>query len=188
MAQTFHVQLRALEPEDLPVLWNWHQKNEAWDSPMFLRQMDCIEQVKEWLHNVVYHSGRDLTVGITETGSRELLGLVSLYHRDMHHRQAGLEVWPVEEGPKGYGAEAVLLLLNHAFVVLGLERVEARVRSDDDVGLARLYGIGFVHEAHLRKALKGSDGRIDVEILSMLSFEFRQRLIQWQWPYPPKDQ
>jgi RimJ/RimL family protein N-acetyltransferase len=136
---------------------------------------------------MVFSPGRDLAVGIVAPDSSELIGMVLLYDKDLHHRHAGLEVLIADKHlplPEN-GSQAALLMLNHAFVVLGLERVEARAREDYAPGRRILERAGFTLEACQRRALQRDGKATDVCLCSILRDEFLAMRPRWQWPYPP---
>ena len=90
-----------------------------------------------------------------------LLGFASITWIEWSHGNGNLQVAIGErkERGKGYGSEALRLLLHYAFAELNLFRVSAVVGGSNLAALRLSQKFGFVEEARRRKALL-SDGQI----------------------------
>ncbi len=187
MKKAFHVRLRALEPEDCIILTAWDQIPSVWENVVYLRPLATESDRQGWVEKMVYSPGRDLVVVVENAQRSELLGLVVLYEKDLHNRQASVEVLKAADQTGEWVCQALLLMLSHAFIVLGLERVEARVRADDEIGRMQLKTVGFSEEACQRRGLWRQGMPEDLWICSILKDEFlSQQQPLWQWPYPPE--
>ena len=72
---------------------------------------------------------------------------------------------------KGYGAEALTEILKFAFNELGLNRVEARINSDNAASIRLHKKIGYRQDGMLRQALYKSGHFKDVIVMSILKEE-----------------
>lgn len=75
---------------------------------------------------------------------------------------------------KGYGSEAMRLVLAHAFDVIGVHRVELDVYAFNESAVQVYEGLGFVHEGRLREALLWEGERHDALLMSILRPEWEQ--------------
>ena len=73
---------------------------------------------------------------------------------------------------KGYGTQAVQMLLRFAFAELNLFRVTARVQEYNEAGIALLKKFGFVEEVRRRQALDRDGRRWDLLVFGLLNEEW----------------
>ncbi len=80
-----------------------------------------------------------------------------------------------EDRCKGYGTQALRMLLRFAFAELNLFRVTAVVPEYNEGAIALLQKFGFVQEVCRRKALERDGRRWDLYILGLLNDEWRKQ-------------
>ncbi len=81
----------------------------------------------------------------------------------------------VEDRRKGYGTQAVQMLLRFAFAELNLFRVTARVQEYNEAGIALLKKFGFVEEVRRRQALDRDGRRWDMLVFGLLNEEWQNQ-------------
>ncbi len=119
--------LRSLEMEDLDVLMRFINNV---DTRQYLGSLLPNSRLSEekWLEGSCtaqpWKDGR-IVFAIEEKKSHEFLGTGSLFDISSAHRHAelGISIWNPEGRDKGYGTEAVLLILWVGFHVLGLNNI-----------------------------------------------------------------
>jgi RimJ/RimL family protein N-acetyltransferase len=74
---------------------------------------------------------------------------------------------------KGYGSQALQMLLRFAFAELNLFRVSAMIPEYNEAAIALVKKFGFVQEVCRRKALERDDHRWDLYVFGLLSDEWR---------------
>lgn len=123
------IRLRALEPEDLELLYRWENNPEWWS-------LGCT--VSPYSHYVlkeyITESHRDifdlkqlrLMIELRSTGAA--IGMVDLYDFDLHYRRAGagILVDPLYQH-NGLAKEALNLLMEYAFSFLKLHQLYAHI-------------------------------------------------------------
>jgi RimJ/RimL family protein N-acetyltransferase len=77
-----------------------------------------------------------------------------------------------EDRRKGYGTQAVQMLLRFAFAELNLFRVTARVPEYNEAAMAMLKKFGFVGEVRRRQALDRDGRRWDLLVFGLLHEEW----------------
>lgn len=80
-----------------------------------------------------------------------------------------------EDRRKGYGTQALRMLLRFAFAELNLYRVTAVVPEYNEGAIALMNKFGFVHEVCRRKALDRDGRRWDLYVFGLLSEEWRNQ-------------
>ncbi|MFS0703817.1 GNAT family N-acetyltransferase [Cellulomonas sp. 179-A 9B4 NHS] len=133
------------------------------------------EQVAAWCASLEAAEGR-YDFAVTANGSDEYRGEIVLNDIDEDVRCAGLRLAmrPVYRG-RGYGTEAIELVLGFAFEGLGMHRVELEALSINSRAVSLYENIGFRVEGRRRDAYRDGDGWCDAIVMSMLEDEFRAR-------------
>lgn len=158
--------LTPLEPEDLellytienePALWNAGNTNVPY-SRYALRNYISTQQ-----HDIYADKQVRLVARVEEEEGKSIreraVGLVDLFNFSPEHQRAeiGFAVLKEEQG-KGYGRQALRLLVEYAQKVLHLHVLYAVVAADNAASLATLRSEDFAHERLLRDWVMRADG------------------------------
>jgi len=102
----------------------------------------------------------DVTFAIETDG--KLIGFCGLNHRDVFAATAelGITIGDKAYWGRGYGREAVALLVEYGFTKLNLRRVYLRVHGRNERAIRAYRACGFVEEGRLRQHV-WSDGAYD---------------------------
>lgn len=128
------VKLRALEPEDLELLFNIENNKEFWEISTTITPYSkyILKQYLENSHRDIYEV-KQLRLVICRVADNEPLGLVDLFDFDPKHKRAsiGILIENDQNRGKGYGAEALALLRDYSFQQLDLHQLVANVGVDN---------------------------------------------------------
>jgi RimJ/RimL family protein N-acetyltransferase len=105
-----------------------------------------------------------------------LLGFVQLFWIEFNHGNGNMRMGigdPQDRG-KGYGSEALRLILHYSFDELNLYRLGALLGEDNPGGLRFFQKFGFVEEVRRRQALQRDGRSWDLLHLGLLADEWRQ--------------
>ena len=80
-----------------------------------------------------------------------------------------------DDQSKGYGSQAMAMLLRFAFAELNLYRVTASVQEYNEAGIALLKKFGFTEEVRRRQALDKDGRRWDLLIFGLLQDEWQKQ-------------
>ncbi len=165
-----------------------------------LRLSDAKEIVKYWnrfelrayLASIVPHSVQDeeefiktswkgfktlrlFQFGIETLAEELLIGGTSLGSVDWVNRraEAGITIWNEAYQGKGYGTEAMLLLLYYGFNVLNLHSVHLRVYAYNRRAIKSYLKIGFKEVGRWREARYLHGQYHDVILMDLLASEFQ---------------
>ena len=106
-----------------------------------------------------------------------LIGFAQLYWIEWNHGTGWLRLGigdPQDRG-RGYGTEAIQLLLNYAFNELNLYRLTAVVAEDNPQALRFFLANGFAEEVRRRQAIARDGRRWDAIHLGILKSEWQRR-------------
>lgn len=169
------VVLREFRPEDISGMRAWATDPEVTrylSSRYMLPQ--TWEQTEDYLRGVLSGDAGGANFVIAEKGSLNYLGQCNLVLIDQQSRKATLAiVMPREHHGKGYGGEAIGLLLRFAFDQMNLNRVSLHVIEDNPRAIALYERCGFRLEGRLRQE-QYQDGRYkDILVMGALRDEYR---------------
>jgi len=140
------VRLRALEPEDVDVLYKWENDTNIWKvsdtvapfSKYILRQF-IAEQQRDIFET------RQLRLIIESQKSGKPVGAVDLFDVDPYNARAGVGILvyePSDQG-QGYASQALTILIRYCFQVLNLHQLYCNVPSTNTKSLSLFKGKGF---------------------------------------------
>jgi RimJ/RimL family protein N-acetyltransferase len=144
--------LRALSESDLDRVLSWHNDPDLYATLGGRFRHVNREAELNWLRQRITASD-EVNLAICLAGSLEHIGNIYLRNIDLVHRNAELHIFiahPEHRG-KGYGANAIGLLLKHAFEDLGLVRVYLHTLASNSAAIKSYEKCGFVIEGKLRK-------------------------------------
>lgn len=163
------INLRALEPEDLNFLYElendetiWHLGNTQVPFSKFV--------LKQYLENALkdIFEAKQLRLVISNTDG-EALGLIDLFDFDFKNKRAGVGIIIKElsNRDKGYGNEALNLLINYSFSQLGLHQLYCNI-SETNTSSMRLFENNGFKRVGLKKDWNYHKGNYSNEYLYQL--------------------
>ena len=171
------IALGPLSREDLNKLWRWINDKQVTQYLKAFPRVYSREAEMKWLERALELSDKDIIFAILLLPQLEHIGNLGLHKIDMMNRNAELGIMMGEKKywSQGYGTEAIILLLDYAFNILGLKEVYLRVYEFNKRAIKCYEKVGFKHVGRLRKhAFRG--GRWwDVLIMDILDEEFNQK-------------
>ncbi|WP_456846130.1 GNAT family N-acetyltransferase [Cellulomonas sp. P5_C6] len=166
------IALRPIRASDADALWE--SVNDAEGNRLTgTTQVFTRKQIDDWCATISSVEGR-IDLAVTANGSDEYLGEIVLNEIDEVVRSANLRLAmrPGYRG-RGYGTEAIQLILGLAFDGLALHRVELDVLSINARAKSLYENLGFRVEGRKRDAYRDGAGYCDGIIMSLLEDEFR---------------
>lgn len=146
------VRLRAIRSEDSELLFAWVNDPEVARFSAPYRPVHGPSH-EQWLRSVSGDTTRE-AFAIESLANSALVGVVQLIDIHPVHRSAEMRIriGEVDARGRGYGSDALRLLLDHAWQDLGLQRVHATV-FENNARARKAYGhVGFEEEGRLRRA------------------------------------
>lgn len=160
-----HISLRAVEPEDAQVMFDWENDAEMWIYSDTIAPLSrkIIREYAEGYDADVFRA-RQLRLIITADGNA--VGAADLYDVDaMHSRgMAGIYVAERWRG-RGVGCEALRQLCGYAERVLCLHHIFALVERDNSASLKAFERCGFEHIATLPQWRRHASGYNDALLM-----------------------
>jgi RimJ/RimL family protein N-acetyltransferase len=161
------VVLRPTTPEDYPALYAWRIDPEVWQAKTArpLRPM-VYQEFHDWYEGVV-RDEKVATFAVDVDGT--LVGRAGLFGIDELSRngEIGLAFGPEHRG-KGYGRDAVRVLVDFAFTHRNLRRVWLECLATNTAALRAYAAAGFVEEGRLREHAWVKDTYVDMVRMAVL--------------------
>jgi RimJ/RimL family protein N-acetyltransferase len=157
----------------------WFNDPEITQYLVMYRPMTRIEE-EEWMEKL---KDREDTILLSITipkddGSEILIGNCGIHRIDWKNRSAeiGITIGEKEYQNKGYGTEAIELLLDYAFSTVNLNRIELSVYEYNVRALKVYSKLGFIEEGRKRQFMWSKGAYHDAIIMSILAEEWKTRL------------
>ncbi len=165
--------LRALEESDRQAYYAWINDRALVHCSAAYRPISEANH-NEWFDGITKRQGL-VVFSIVVRDTDRLIGSCSLRNIDTLHRNAELQIriGDADNRGKGYGAEAVRLLLCHAFQDLNLERVYLHVIEHNERAFKAYRKVGFIEEGTLRSAAYINGAYVNLKVMSVLRGAFQ---------------
>jgi RimJ/RimL family protein N-acetyltransferase len=146
------IYFRPLDLEDEPLLKQWVNDPAV---RQYLHSRGPLNSVREreWIESLGKNT-TDYVFGVVVRQGDRLIGTVGLHQVDLVNRGAmlGISIGDRAWQGRGYGREAIRLVLKYAFEELNLNRVGLAVFADNWRAIRTYQKVGFVQEGCLRQA------------------------------------
>jgi diamine N-acetyltransferase len=158
------IYLRAVEPEDLEIMYAIENDPEMWDISNFVSPYSryMLKQYIEASQSDVF-ADKQLRLMIVGHSDNEIIGTLDLTDFVPLHSRAevGIAVRREFRG-KGYATDALTLLCDYCFRFLRMHQLYARMAADNAECIALFRSAGFSQTAVLKDWLISKDGCSDV--------------------------
>ena len=147
-----HIYLRALEPEDLEFIHEIENNEDIWEisNTQTPYSKYLIKQYLENAHKDIFEV-KQLRLVISSY-TNEALGMIDLFDFDFKNSRAGIGVLVKDSinRKKGFGKEALQLLINYSFKPLNLHQLYCNISEDNQASIKLFTSQGF-NEIGLKK-------------------------------------
>lgn len=133
------------------------------------------ENTLRWLENISLPLDHRMDMAVIERSTGRLIGEAALTGIDLLNRSANIRIGMhvgLRVTGKGYGTEAMRLMLEHGFRRLGLHRIELGVFAFNPRAIHVYEKLGFKREGVLRDSLYMDETFHDQILMSLLEHEF----------------
>ncbi len=169
------IYIREIMESDLEIINNFRSIRELMDSLLAPFRYINPESDKEWF--LAYQAVRknNIRCAICLEETNEVIGVVYLLNIDWIVRTAEFSIFIGDKNMRGkhYGERASILMLEHAFKDLNLNRIQLRVLKANTLAIGLYEKLGFRIEGIQRQAAFKNSSFHDVVIMSILNDEFK---------------
>lgn len=171
--------LRGISAADVDRFYEIYSNPEVmryWSAPPLPDRDAAAEQVAE-IQNL-FERREMLKWGIALRTDNKLIGTVTLFHPDFTHRRVelgyalGRDYWG-----RGYMQETLVAVLDFAFDVLAMHRLEADVDPRNSASIQALERMGFQREGYLRERWHVNGEIQDAYFYGLLKPDWEQQTV-----------
>lgn len=165
------LKLRALEPEDLDILYRWENDTRLWAHgntlapypKLALRQYITETQ----LHDI--YEAKQLRLMVMLKNTNETIGTIDLYEFDPHNSRAGIGILIDENYRKRkYAAQTLTIIKQYAFDFLQIDQLFAYISIDNEASIRLFEHAGYTHSGTLKNWVRCYNKPKDVLIYQLL--------------------
>ena len=161
------IRLRALEPEDLELLYRWENNPELWSLGNTMSPYSRYilkEYIRESHRDIFEVKQLRLMIELCSTGAA--IGTVDLYDFEPHHRRAGVGILIDSLYQRnGFAALAMCVLMDYAFKYLKLYQLYVHIPIGNEASKTLFTRCGFVISGILKDWVMTENGYSDVLIM-----------------------
>ncbi|MCR5114268.1 MAG: GNAT family N-acetyltransferase [Bacteroidales bacterium] len=163
------VTLRALEPSDLPLLYEWENAPANWvvsgtTTPF---SQHTLQQYIDSPQDLFLQ--RQLRLMVVENESRRAVGTVDIFDFDSANQRAGLGILIAADARRrGYGLESIRLATDYLFTFAHVHQVYCNIMTDNPISIGLFQKAGFEVCGRKRDWICTADGFCDELMLQHL--------------------
>ncbi len=157
--------LRALEPADAELLYQWENQMELWTVSNTLVPFSRY-QIKKYIEqsSLDLYQTKQLRLMIDTTAGTtpRTVGMIDLFDFDPYHNRAGVGILIHKpERKEGYAQEALSLFLEYVFNHLGIHQIYCNIAKSNTPSIHLFESLDFIKVGEKREWLKTSGGYED---------------------------
>jgi diamine N-acetyltransferase len=175
MDQGNNIVLRALEPDDLDILYNWENDREIWKVSNTIAPFSkyILQKYIENSHLDIYQT-RQLRLMIDYSEGEKpkvTIGAVDLFDFEPYHLRAGVGILIGENKHrnKGLASLALVEIIKYSFDVLQLHQLYANISVDNKASISLFEKAGFTLCGIKHDWIKTNQGFLDEATYQLLN-------------------
>ena len=140
-----NISLRALEPEDLNFLFSTENDESFWEvsSTQTPYSKYILQKYIDNSHQDIYEAKQYRFVICDKKNTQ--VGMVDLFDFNPQHKRVGVGILiKSKHQTKGYGLEALELIINYAFSYLNVHQIFANITSDNLKSISLFEKLNFI--------------------------------------------
>ena len=165
------ITLRALEPEDLELLYEWENNNSYWVISNTVTPFSkfTLKRYLKHSHKNIYETGQ-LRLMIELIGEKKTIGAIDLFDFDPFHKRAGIGILIADETQrrKGYASMALKCLIQYCFTTLQLHQLYCNILANNTESIDLFEKLGFVRIGIKKEWVQTADGYLDEYMFQLI--------------------
>ena len=166
------ISLRAIEPEDLELLYEWENDTSYWiiSNTVVPFSKYTLKLYLENSHKDIYETGQ-VRLMIDHIPDNVSIGTIDIFDFDPFHKRAGLGILIARQDyrRKGYASMALTCLVDYCFKTLQLHQIYCNILANNCESMDLFTKIGFVQSGIKKDWIKTSDGYLDEHMFQMIN-------------------
>jgi len=164
-----NIVLRALEPSDLELVYQWENNSNIWKVSQTLSPFSrhTLSQYLANAHQDIF-TAKQLRLMVEL--NNKAIGTIELFDFDPYNLRAGIGIWIADESErrKGYAKEALVLMIEYAFQQLHLNQLYCNIAADNNISINLFSALDFMLVGVKKKWNKTNEGWEDELLFQLL--------------------
>ncbi len=144
--ETDIIRLRALEPEDVDILYLWENDTNVWKVSSTIAPFSKY-MLRQFIDNQRYdiYETKQLRLIIESVETGKPVGAIDLFDLDPYNRRAGVGIliYDTRDKGQGYASSALGVLIQYCFGVLMLNQLYCNIAASNARSIALFRSKGF---------------------------------------------
>jgi len=166
------ISLRALEPEDLELLYEWENNVSYWivSNTVVPFSKYTLKRYLEESHKDIYEAGQ-VRLMIDHIPDNKTIGTIDVFDFDPFHKRAGVGILIANEEykRKGYATMALKCLIDYCFGTLLLHQLYCGILANNPESMDLFKKSGFVQSGIKKDWIRTSDGYLDEYLFQLIN-------------------
>jgi diamine N-acetyltransferase len=166
------IRLRALEPEDLELLYEWENNDSYWVISNTVSPFSkyTLKRYMENSHKSIYETGQ-LRLMIDLKEEKKTIGTIDIFDFDPFHGRAGIGILIADEAQrkKGYASMSLKCLIDYCFRTLQLHQLYCNILANNCESIDLFKKMGFTESGVKKEWVKTTDGYLDEYMFQLIN-------------------
>lgn len=166
------IRLRALEPEDLELLYEWENNDSYWVISNTVSPFSkyTLKRYMENSHKSIYETGQ-LRLMIDLREEKKTIGTIDIFDFDPFHGRAGIGILIADEAQrkKGYASMSLKCLIDYCFRTLQLHQLYCNILANNCESIDLFKKMGFTESGIKKEWVKTTDGYLDEYLFQLIN-------------------
>jgi len=168
------IRLRALEPEDLEMLYDWENNQTYWIISNTIAPFSkyILKKYIENSHKSIYETGQ-LRLMIDLIAEKRTIGTIDVFDFDPFHKRAGVGILIADESSrrKGYASMSLKCLIDYCFNTLQIHQLYCNILASNSESMELFKKQGFVQAGIKKDWIKTGDQYMDEYMFQLIEKE-----------------
>ena len=167
-----NIKLRALEPEDLELLYEWENNDEYCTLSNTVTPFSryTLKLYLENSHKSIFETGQ-LRLMIDHTDDKKTIGTIDLFEFDPFHKRAGIGILIADEAyrKRGFAKMSLACLIKYCFKTLQLHQLYCNILANNIESIELFEKQGFIRTGLKKDWVHTDEGFIDEYFYQLIS-------------------
>jgi diamine N-acetyltransferase len=166
-----NIKLRALEPEDLELLYEWENDDIYWSISNTVSPFSrfTLKRYIENSHKNIFETGQQRFM-IDHVKDNITIGTIDVFEFDPFHKRAGIGILIANKSyrRKGYASMSLICLINYCFKTLQLHQLYCNILANNPGSINLFKKNGFIQIGIKKDWVLVDDGYVDVLMFQLI--------------------
>ncbi len=170
--ETDIIRLRALEPEDVDILYKWENDTNIWKVSNTIAPFSRYI-LRQFIENQKYdiYETRQIRLIIESKQSGKPVGSIDIFDIDPYNQRAGIGIliYDTKDQGQGYASSALAALIRYCFHILCFNQLYCNILSNNTRSLNLFKSKGFAVVGLKREWVKTTTDWLDEYMLQLIN-------------------